>query len=233
MNAKARKKEKRRTERATLQTTTATEDAALDAATSIAKESSETPTSCTCTASILDATYAYSPEEDQRILTELLPHTFAAGVKTRLEARGQPPPDEAELNLLRNLMEGYILDAMERGIETRRQLKESDKGSLSFIWGWNIIDHTTKANDEASTQDPETIEDEVQQGSAQPGQQPPEGSAQDNADQANATTTEEKGLWDIATEKAALEGGSTTKIYKAMKKKLKAKEKKQAVIAVA
>ena len=234
MNAKARKKEKRRAERAALRATTAAEDAAQDAVTSTAKGPSETPPSCTCATTFLKDTFAYTPEEDQRILTELLPVAFAAAVKTRLEARGQPPPDDNEVNMLQNLMEDYILDAMEQGLEARRQLKESDRRELRFVWGWGINehnDHTKKADQETSTQDPETTKREAQLQSVQPRQQPIEGSVRANTDQANATTTEEKGLWDVAAEKAQLEGGSTTKIYKAMKKKLKAKERKQAVKA--
>ena len=123
----------------------------------------------------------------------------------------------------------YIPEAMELGIMKMRRLrreknlKADEAAKINFSWSWNL--------DEANTQHPETTKDEAQQGSVLPGQQPPDGSAKDNADQANATTTEEKGLWDIAAEKAALEGGSTVKIFQAMKKKLKAKEKKQAVIA--
>ena len=133
-------------------------------------------------------------------------------------------------------MEGYILQAMENGILQMRDLRKGARpdqaGHMSFNWSWST-DHTQGAKDEASTQDPETTKREAQQGSVQPGQQPLEGSARDNAGQANATTTKEKGLWDIAAEKATLEGGSTLKIYKAMKKKLnlKAKERKQAVTA--
>ena len=94
------------------------------------------------------------------------------------------------------------------------------------------IDRTTKeAKQGASTQPKEPAQDEPQRGSEKPKQQPLEGSAEDNADRANDTTAEEKGLWDVAAEKAALEGGSTVKIFQAMKKKLKAKEKKQAAIA--
>ena len=234
MNAKARKKEKRRAERTTLQTTTATENAALDAATPSAKQPSKTPASETSSLRHFDATHNYTPDEDQRILINLLPRAFAAGVTARLEATGQPPPTKVEVAMLSGLMESYILQAMETGILQMRDLRKGKRpdeaGHMSFNWSWST-DHTQGAKDEASTQDPETTKREVQQDSVQPGQQPLEGSARDNADQANATTTEEKGLWDIAAEKATLEGGSTLKIYKAMKKKLKAKERKQAVAA--
>ena len=139
--------------------------------------------------------------------------------------------------MLSGLVQSYIPDAMEQGIMKMRRLRreknlEADQvAKISFSWNWDIDNTTQEAKEKANTQHPETTKDEAQQGSVLPGQQPLEGSAQDNADQANATTTEEKGLWDIAAEKATLEGGSTLKIYKAMKKKLKAKERKQAVTA--
>ena len=57
------------------------------------------------------------------------------------------------------------------------------------------------------------------------------GCAKDNADFANGLTTEEKEVWDSASARTALEGGSTEKLYRAMMKKLKAKVKKQALIA--
>ena len=245
MNAKARKKEKRHMRRyaeyatAALQTMTATEDAAQDAATSSAKEPSKTSPS------------SFQKEETARCNTfvnleqqRMLPNAFVAAVSKLLidyELHGVDSLEE--FNIVKDIVIDRVLPQVAQGLLDRRAAQKQGavitKVDAVVRWvmendkGQDVrMEHTTKeANKGASTQDPETIQDEAQQGSAQPGQQPPEGSVQDNADQANATTSEEKGLWDIATEKAALEGGSAVKIFQAMKKKSKAKEKKQALIA--
>ena len=93
------------------------------------------------------------------------------------------------------------------------------------------IHNTDREPTQGADTHPETAQDEPKQGSVQPELQPQDGSATDDTDQADGSTAGEKGLWDTAAEKAALEGGPAVKIFQAMKKKIKAKEKKQALIA--
>ena len=240
MNAKARKKEKRHMRRyaeyatEALRTTTAMEDATLDDATSVAKESpsswqKEETAKCD----------AFVGLEQQR----MLPNAFVAAVSKLLIKHELHGVDSLEeFNILKDIIIDRVLPQVAQGLQDRRTAQKQGavitNVDAAVRWvmeddkGQHVrIDHTEGARQGAHTQDPETTQDELQQGLVQPEQQPQVGSASDNTDHANGSTAEEKNLWDSAAEKALLEGGSTAKIYKAMKKKMKAKEKKQAVIA--
>ena len=245
MNAKARKKEKRHMRRyaecvaEALQTTTATEDAAQDATTSSAKESSKTSPSSFQKEETARCS-AFVNLEQQR----MLPNAFVAAVSKLLidyELHGVDSLEE--FNIMKDIVIDRVLPQVAQGLLDRRAAQKQGavitKVDAVVRWvmendkGQDVrMEHTTKeAKQGASTQPKEPAQDEPQRGSEKPKQQPLEGSAEDNADRANDTTAEEKGLWDVAAAKSVLEGGSAVKIYQAMKKKTKAKEKKQALIA--
>ena len=239
MNAKARKKEKRRAERNALGTTGTTEHAAQDA--ELWGEPYVQPLKVTSEPSWKSRWETESPtntvDENSKFLCDALPHCFVTAVTKRLQDRGQSYANMVEFDMLSNFMENSILPVIEQGIVDMRRLQIEGtpvtRATLQLDWKLYIdgAPEIEAAQEGASTQPKEPAQDEPQRGSEQPQQQPLEGSAGVNADRANDTTAVEKGLWDVAAEKAALEGGSTVKIYQAMKKKLKAKDKKLIVVA--
>ena len=243
MNSKARKKEKRRTQRAALQTSTAPEDAAQDAVTRSAKESSPTSPSTSPSSSWTEADTARCNDFVPFERRKMLPNAFVAATSKLLVDHGLPGVDSLEeFTILTNILIERVLPQVAQGLQDTRTAKRLGatltKVDAKVEWlmqnsnGKLVhIHNTDREPKQGADTHPETAQDEPKQGSGKPQQQPQEGSAEDDTDQADDSTAGEKGLWDTAAEKAALEGGSVVKIFQAMKKKIKAKEKKQALIA--
>ena len=246
MNAKERKKEKRRSEREALQTTMATGKAARDAAARIAKESSTpevsdaTPTSCTC------SSYDYSPEEDRRNFQELLPHAFVARVAQVLEQNGLEPANDFEFEMLSKIIEQKLIPPMAQGLHDMRMAKgqgfEVESFDVKVQWELTIDGAPVLGKDlphRAKTQQPQTTQEEPAQGPARSAPSPLDGKVADKAGKsAEGLTDEVKAMWDIASQKAALEGGdeaaihkATLALFRAMKKKQKAKDRKHTTAA--
>ena len=248
MNAKERKKEKRRSEREALQTTMATGKAARDAAARIAKESSTpevsdaTPTSCAC------SSYDCSPEEDQRNFQnqKVLHEAFVARVAQVLEQNGLEPANEFEFEMLSKILEQKLIPPMAQGLHDMRMAKgqgfEVESFDVKVQWELTIDGAPVLGKDlphRAKTQQPQTTQEEPAQGPARSAPSPLDGKVADKAGiSAEGLTDEVQAMWDIASQKAALEGGdeatihkATLVLFRAMKKKKKAKDRKQTTAA--
>jgi len=243
MNAKHRKKEKRRAARGALKTDGFAQHAAPDAelwgepyVEDPADAGELSPASWTA-AEIARCNKVISLERRKE-----LPQVFAAAVSQLLIASELPGvTTEYELDLLTKIVEHKILPPIVQGLHDTREAQrlgwQVEKVDVKVQWELENKQGAGMAcsdlpHYEAHTQDlREITQDGLQQESVAPEQHQSNGYAKDNADFANGLTAEEKEVWDSASARTALEGGSTEKLYRAMMKKLKAKVKKQALIA--
>ena len=237
MNAKARKKEKRRLKREALRTTKAKEDEALDAAL------------------LFDIDPELPPEDEEdsmtdddadamaRYMVETLPMSFAVALAMRLVEAGHGEPTDMELRTLGRIMEDHILPRMEPYVLAMR--REEAKGAVvervSLQLGCTIYTDKDyeqtggyRATQEAPQQEPA--------GALQGAQDDPVRAQQGTGE--GAPDAAQSALWDLALAKAQSEGGSAAEIKaragkilrkkkQRLREKSKAKQNKQAVIAVA
>ena len=230
MNAKARKREKRRAERSALRAIDTNEQADQD---SELWGEPYVPDPGGATAG--DAAASSSKEEEMEFLRECLPHSLAAGVTQLLEKSGLQPVDNAEFAIIDDILQQEILPRVAQGLcEMRRVAKDSKISQVRVGLQWGII--TEGAGLQAAG---EASQDGSQQGAAGSERGPLDGQASDEAAIAKDLTDEETDdLWQAALAQARLEGGDSSvvhsnavKMYRGMKRKRKAKEKKLSTIA--
>jgi len=227
MNAKARKKEKRRqerlsrTENATLDR--AAEDAALGAATQPA-------------VGLNDDERSVPAREWRAAAMDLMPETFATVLAQRLVDKGHAPADQVELHTLATMMEQELLPIFEGGVLEMRRRQEAGATieRISMQVGFLII--TDDASEGASTQLGGTSSQDGPTTGAADNLRPLDGTDLDSAAKSESLQDEEPNeMWAGALSQAKLGGGTdaeiknrAAKIYRGMKKKIKAKEKKKA-----
>ena len=222
--------------------------AARDAAARIAKEpstpevSDATPASCAC------SSYDCSPEEDQRNFQnqKLLHEAFVARVAQVLEQNGLEPANDFEFEMLSKIIEQKLIPPMAQGLHDMRMAKgqgfEVESFDVKVQWELTIDGAPVLGKDlphRAKTQQPQTTQEEPAQGPARSAPSPLDGKVADKAGiSAEGLTDEVQAMWDIASQKAALEGGdeatihkATLVLFRAMKKKKKAKDRKQTTAA--
>ena len=236
MNAKARKKMTRKQQRAELQTSTATENAAPDA---VPRSAMGLPTS----KQQGETKYDY----DVRVYDMQLrmPQMFAAVVAQNLRDVGHAPVDEGELDYLARLVDRILLPKafkqLENGILEKRRLREAGTVVKGTSIDVKFKIHFENGDGEGADTQVAGLpsQDGPQNAAVQPLKSPPEGTQVANTANSNGLPDEEPNeLWETALAESRIAGGAeedikkrAVKIYRGLKKKLKAKAKKQAVIA--
>ena len=234
MDAKARKREKRRAEREALRTTT-TGQAAQDAEAAAQDadvwgepyarpQPDETPPSS-----------AAEEEDFEQYIRDCLPTSFAACVTQLLVKSGLAPLDDKESCMLYNTLVHRILPAMQQQVRERRQVaqqRDLETDTLGSQGGTSREGAGTQSTVAAS-------QIGLQQGAAGCDRGLHDGHGSHEAGTAKGPADEEpKALWEAALRKAKLEGGDSSvvkanavKMYRGMKRKQKAQEKKLIVVA--
>ena len=244
MNAKARKKNKRKAERGALGTAGTTEHTAQDAelwGEPHAKEPDDSgymePASWTA-AEMATCNRYVSLDKSKG-----LPEAFAAAVSQLLIRSGlHGVSSDIEFDMLKTILEYKVLPPIAQGLHDLRQIykvgKRVEEVDVTVEMQWQVMTEGAPIlgetmPDRAHTQPDETPRDEPAQGAVQHEQHPLDGHVRAETDIAMDSAAEVNHMWESASKQAVLDGGdketvhqSTVRIYRALKKKQKAKEKK-------